>query len=99
MNGPITENATFTQNPVQVTVQTNPAGRTFLGRWHFVYFGPNLFVAAGFKPHHCHNLPAETAAQAFAMYGRIGAVAELSRTLLLPPLTRLTQRTSRRNIT
>ena len=29
MNGPITENATFTQNPVQVTVQTNPAGRTF----------------------------------------------------------------------
>ena len=29
MNGPITENATFTQNPVQVTVQTNPAGLTF----------------------------------------------------------------------
>jgi hypothetical protein len=29
MNGPITENATFIQNPVQVTVQTNPAGRTF----------------------------------------------------------------------
>jgi uncharacterized repeat protein (TIGR02543 family) len=29
MNGPITENATFTQNNVQVTVQTNLAGRTF----------------------------------------------------------------------
>jgi predicted heme/steroid binding protein len=29
MNGPITENAVFTQNPVQVTVQTNQAGRTF----------------------------------------------------------------------
>ena len=29
MNGPITETATFTQNPVQVTVQTNPAGRSF----------------------------------------------------------------------
>src|SRR4026209_2118965 len=29
MNGPITENASFTQNPVQVTVQTNPAGLTF----------------------------------------------------------------------
>ena len=29
MNGPVTESATFTQNPVQVTVQTNPAGRTF----------------------------------------------------------------------
>jgi hypothetical protein len=29
MNGPITENASFTQNPVQITVQTNPAGRTF----------------------------------------------------------------------
>ena len=29
MNGPITENATFIQNPIQVTVQTNPAGRTF----------------------------------------------------------------------
>jgi hypothetical protein len=29
MNGPITENATFNQNPVQVTVQTSPAGRTF----------------------------------------------------------------------
>ena len=28
MNGPITENASFTQNPVQVTVQTNPAGRS-----------------------------------------------------------------------
>src|SRR6187200_661647 len=29
MNGPITENAAFTQNPVQVTVQTNPTGRMF----------------------------------------------------------------------
>ena len=29
MNGPITETAAFTQNPVQVTVQTNPAGRSF----------------------------------------------------------------------
>jgi hypothetical protein len=29
MNGPITENATFIQNPVQITVQTNPAGRSF----------------------------------------------------------------------
>jgi uncharacterized repeat protein (TIGR01451 family) len=29
MNGPITENAAFIQNNVQVTVQTNPAGRTF----------------------------------------------------------------------
>jgi hypothetical protein len=29
MNGPITENAVFTQNPVQVTVQTNLAGLTF----------------------------------------------------------------------
>jgi hypothetical protein len=29
MNGPVTENAAFTQNPVQVTVQTNLAGLTF----------------------------------------------------------------------
>jgi hypothetical protein len=29
MNGPITENAAFTQNNVQVTIQTNSAGRTF----------------------------------------------------------------------
>ena len=29
MNGPITENAAFTQNNIQVTVQTNPAGRSF----------------------------------------------------------------------
>jgi hypothetical protein len=29
MNGPITENASFIQNPVQVTVQTSPAGLTF----------------------------------------------------------------------
>src|SRR5438874_3797916 len=29
MNGPITETATFTQNPVQVTVQTNPANHSF----------------------------------------------------------------------
>jgi len=29
MSGPITEGAAFTQNPVQVTVQTNPAGRSF----------------------------------------------------------------------
>ncbi len=28
MNGPITETAAFSQNSVQVTVQTNPAGRT-----------------------------------------------------------------------
>src|SRR5262249_39823295 len=29
MNGPITENAAFVQNPVQITVQTNPAGCSF----------------------------------------------------------------------
>ncbi|PYK75318.1 MAG: hypothetical protein DME42_02825 [Verrucomicrobia bacterium] len=29
MNGPISENAAFTQSPVQVTVQTNPANRSF----------------------------------------------------------------------
>ena len=29
MNGPITESASFTQNNVQVTVQTNPAGLSF----------------------------------------------------------------------
>ena len=29
MNGPITENGSFTQNPVQVTVQTNLAGLSF----------------------------------------------------------------------
>src|SRR4029077_8133574 len=29
MSAPITESAAFTQNPVQVTVQTNPAGRSF----------------------------------------------------------------------
>ena len=29
MNGPITENAAFTQDPVQVTVQTNPTGLSF----------------------------------------------------------------------
>jgi Divergent InlB B-repeat domain len=29
MNGPITETASFTQNPVQVTVQTNSAGLSF----------------------------------------------------------------------
>jgi Divergent InlB B-repeat domain len=29
MGGPITENAAFTQNNVQVTVQTNPAGLSF----------------------------------------------------------------------
>jgi List-Bact-rpt repeat protein len=29
MNGPITENAAFTQNPVQVNVQTNPTGLSF----------------------------------------------------------------------
>ena len=39
-------------------------------------------------PQHPHR----TEVQAFATYGRIGAVAELFRTLLLPLLTRLTQR-------
>jgi len=29
MNGPITETASFTHNPVQVTVQTNPSGLAF----------------------------------------------------------------------
>ena len=29
MTGPITENASFAQNPVQATVQSNPAGRSF----------------------------------------------------------------------
>ena len=29
MNGPITETASFTQNPIQITVQTSPAGFSF----------------------------------------------------------------------
>src|SRR5437762_12385080 len=29
MSGPITENAGFTQNPVQITIQTTPANRSF----------------------------------------------------------------------
>jgi arylsulfatase A-like enzyme len=29
MNGPVTETANFTQNPIQVTVQTNPVGLSF----------------------------------------------------------------------
>ena len=47
MNGPITENASFTQNPVQVTVQTNPTGLSFSVDGSSLYCGPNLFMDPG----------------------------------------------------
>ena len=76
MNGPITENASFTQNPVQVTVQTNPAGRTFsvdgtTYTRHKRFRGSPVQVTP--LPQHRHR----TVAQAFATSGAIGAVAEL----------------------
>jgi hypothetical protein len=52
MNGPITETAAFTQNPVQVTVQTNPAGRSFT-------VGGSLYTAAqkfSWEPGSSHSI-------------------------------------------
>ena len=59
MNGPITETASFTQNPVQVTVQTNPAGRSFTVDGTPYTYGTDILLAAWLKPHHCHNFTAE----------------------------------------
>ena len=56
------------------------------------------FPGVRLKPHHCHNFPAERWPQAFGTSGQIGAMAELSLTLLLRLLTRPTPRHSGRNI-
>ena len=65
MNGPITENASFIQNPVQVTVQTSPAGLTFSVDGTTYTSAQILFVAAWFKPHDCHDFAAVAVAQVF----------------------------------
>ena len=59
MGGPITENAAFTQNNVQVTVQTNPAGLSFSVDSTPYMYGTDLFLAARLKPHHFHSFTAE----------------------------------------
>ena len=98
MNGPITENAAFTQNPVQVTVQTNPTGLS--SRWMALpILRPKPFPGSPVQATPLPQHPRRTEVQAFATYGRTGPVAELFRTLLLPPPTRLTQRNFRHNIT
>ena len=48
MSGPIAETAAFTQNPVQVTIQTNPAGPS-----------ANIFLDPGFDSHDCDNLSSD----------------------------------------
>ena len=98
MNGPITENAAFTQNPVQVTVKrirlvvvSRLMGLLILRHKPF----PGSRVQATPLPQ-----PRRRAvAQAFSMYGLVGATTERSHTLSLLLRTRLTQRHSRRNIT
>ena len=91
MNGPITETASFTQNPVQVTVQTNPAGLSFTVDGT-PYTATQTFSWRLAQATPLPQLRRRAVTQAFDMSGPIGAVAELSLTLLLPPLTRLTQR-------
>ena len=97
MNGPITENAAFTQNTIQVTVQTNPAGRSFS------VDGTSYTAAQTFswQPGSSHTI-ATTSPQSGGTGVRYvwmnWTAAELSLTLSRRPPTRLTQRTSAPNI-
>ena len=59
MSGPITESAAFTQNPVQVTVQTNPAALSFTVDGTAYSCNTDLFLGAWFEPHHWYNFHAE----------------------------------------
>ena len=96
MTGPITETASFTQN-AQVTVQTNPTGHTFSVDGTD-YSSTQTF---SWRPVQATPLPQRrrrTVPPAFVTSGRIGALAELFRTLLLPLPTRLIQRISTLNI-
>ena len=40
-------------------MQTNPAGLMFTVDGNSYTFDADLFLGAGFKPHHCHNFTAE----------------------------------------
>ena len=93
MNGPITETATFTQNPVQVTVQTNPAGRSF------TVDGTPYTTAQTFswQPGSSHTISTtspQSRGTGLVTCGVAGLGAERSHTLSRLPQTRLTQRPS-----
>ncbi len=99
MNGPITRERCLHSESRSDNCANQSGWSYVLGRRHFLYCGPNAFRGSRVQATPLPQLPRRTAAQAFATSGGIGAVAELSLTLLLPPLTRLTQRISARNIT
>jgi len=88
MNGPITEKASVHSDNVQVTVQTNPAGRRSR------LMAPLILQRKAFRGSRVQatrlpRLLRRAVAQAFGTYGQIGLVAEQFRTRLLPLLTRL----------
>ena len=78
---------------VQVTVQSNPAGRTFSVDGHLQIY-TDVYLGVRFESHHWHNVSAERCPKRSVRSGIDGAMVELSLTLLLPPLTRPTRRIS-----
>ena len=60
---------------------------------------PKIFLSSGVRATRLAQRPRKAVAQAFVIGGLIGATAELFLTLLLPLATKLTQRTSRHDIT
>ena len=59
MCGPITENAAFTQNNVQVTVQTNPAGLSFSVDSTPYTTAQTFSWLPRLEPHHFHSFTGE----------------------------------------
>ena len=98
MNGPIIENASFTQNNVQVTVQTNPTGLSFSVDGT-PYTAAQTFSWQPGSSHTIATTSPRAVAQGCGTSGVAGAVAELSRTPSLQPRTRPTQQHLRHNIT
>ena len=89
----------YTTPTVQVTVQTNPAGRSFTVDGTTLHDGTDIFLGSLAQATPLPRPHRRAVAQAFDTSGVAGAVVERSPTPLRPPPTRLTQRHSGRNIT
>ena len=99
-----TATATFTPTPtptptVHVTVQTNPAGRTFTADGTTYSSTRSFTWASGSSQHYYHDLSAEWRHWSSVPYGPSGATMARSLTVLRRPKPRPTQRRSARNIT
>ena len=98
MNGPVAETANFTQNPIQVTVQTNPVGLSFTVDGA-TYTSTQTFSWQPSSSHTVATTSTQSGGSGKGPLGLIGVAEDPFHTLSLLPRIRLTLQHSTLSIT